>query len=81
LFFAFLNDVRIIKDEGVIGAIGDRAHPSGPSSFAATTLFSKPCEAMSLLLVTGYFQSYFYHLTLFDILAIVLTMVAVVNHE
>ena len=84
LMLAFRNDVRIIKEEGdVIGAIGDEVPTQVVLFICCHYIIRKSCEAMSLLSLSPVvFQSYFTNIwTLFDILAIVLTMVAVVNHD
>jgi hypothetical protein len=81
---AFRNDVRIPKEEGGgIGAIGDQVPTQVVLFICCHYIIRKSCEAMSLLSLSPVvFQSYFTNIwTLFDILAIVLTMVAVVNHD
>jgi hypothetical protein len=81
---AFRNDVRIQKNEsGAIGAIGEEVPTVVVLFICCHYIIRKSCEALSLLSLSPVvFRSYITNIwTMFDILAIILTMVAVVWHD
>jgi hypothetical protein len=81
---AFRNDVRMNKnDSGVIGAIGDEVPTQVVLFICCHYIIRKSCEALSLLSLSPVvFRSYFTNFwTMFDVFAIILTMVAVVWHD
>jgi hypothetical protein len=84
LMLAFRNDVRITNnDSGAIGAIGDQVPTQVVLFICCHYIIRKTCEALSLLSLSPVvFRSYFTNIwTLFDVLAIILTMVAVLWHD
>lgn len=84
LMLAFRKDIRISPDDsGAIAAIGDEVPTQVVLFISCHYIIRKSCEAASLLnLSPRVFRSYFTDIwTLFDVLAIVLTMVAVLWHD
>jgi hypothetical protein len=84
LMLAFRNDVRIkSNDIGVIGAIGDEVPTQVVLFISCHYIIRKTCEALSLLSLSPVvFRSYFTNIwTLFDVFAIISTMVAVLWHD